>query len=218
MNFAPVHPHDADARVQCMLDALERERADWAGELHDRVLQGLAAVTIGLSPTLRATEDPGVRETVRAALDEVRGEIDTLRRMIDELHPAELDALGLEAALRALARRTADAAGIHVDVDLELDHTGGMEALTVFRIVQEALANVSRHAQAASASVLVHIDDASVHVTVRDDGRGFAVGAVPPGFGLVMMRERVAVAHGELQIRSDAGGTTVTAELPRLAR
>jgi len=135
---------------------------------------------------------------------------------------AALDQLGLASALDALTERTAQMGdlGVQLDVDLAWENRRSSTRLTaelesaVYRLVQEALTNVLKHAEADSVDVSVSEEDSVVEVTVRDSGRGFEQDEPPPGFGLVGMRERVQLLGGSLSIRSGADGTRVEIGLP----
>jgi signal transduction histidine kinase len=200
--------------------AAEDERRRWARELHDETLQSLAALRLGLSAARRVTDDPAaIGELLTQAVDQLDGEIATLRALITELRPAALDELGLPAAITALAERSSHM-GLEVDVDVEAvraDEVSDQEfQIAIYRIIQEALSNARKHGEAKRAVVSIEVDTSSVTVTVRDDGAGFDVGARSGGFGLVGMRERAELLGGTVVLTSGAGeGTTVTATLPR---
>ena len=214
---------DPDERVRRLLEAHELERARWAADLHDRVLQGLGGLYIALSPVARTATQPVVRASVEAALAEVAVEIGDVRSLITELRPAALDDLGLEAAVEALAGRMAEAGDLTVRCCLGLRREDGTEprgddATTVYRVAQEALANVVRHAHAATAVVVATVTRDRVQIAVTDDGKGFDAAMTEPGFGLVLMRERVAVTGGTLRIASGRDGTSVRADVPLRSR
>ena len=200
--------------------AAEEERRRWARELHDETLQSLAALRLGLSAARRAKDDPAaIVELLTQAVEQLDGEIATLRGLITELRPAALDELGLPAAITALADRSARL-GLAVDVDVEAikaEEIADQEfQIAVYRIVQEALSNARKHGDAARAVVVVELDPSAIVVTVRDDGSGFDPSTPARGFGLVGMRERAELLGGTIQLTSRSGeGTTVTATLPR---
>ena len=134
-------------------------------------------------------------------------EIANLRTLIVELRPAALDEYGVAAAIESLAERTAARQGIAVDVHVDLAwergeepvrHTPELES-TVYRLVQESLTNAVRHAGASRVRIEVTERDGFLDVAVADDGKGFDPGAQATGFGLMGMRERVALAAGELE-------------------
>ncbi len=205
----------AEDRMRRTVEATEQERRRWARELHDETLQGLGLLRIGLAAAL---ERPGAdREAaMRVAVDGLAGEITRLRALIDELRPAALDELGLEHALHALAERTRRATPVAVDVEVALGDAPRLppdREVLAYRIVQEALTNVLKHAGARRARVAVGRGDRGVEVLVIDDGAGFDPDARTDGVGLLGMRERVALAGGELRIASRPGGGTRVAAL-----
>jgi signal transduction histidine kinase len=204
------------------LAAAEEERRRWARELHDETLQGLAALRIMLSSARRSESRAELDDAVETAVEALRREVDGLRALITELRPAALDQLGLGAALQALAERVASDV-LEVELELELAWEGGRVAsrheaqleAVVYRLVQEALTNVVKHAAARHVRVRAHDGDDVVTVMVSDDGRGFDRASQREGFGLLGMVERVELLGGELDIDSAPGeGTTVTATLP----
>jgi signal transduction histidine kinase len=141
----------------------ERERQRWALELHDETLQGLGAVRGLLSTARRHGSEDALRTAVDVALDVLADEIGKLRHLIIELRPAELDELGLQAALEELARRAGavDGFDVHLDIELEFEKKDEPERLvpdlevTIYRVLQEALTNVARHADATHVNVRV---------------------------------------------------------------
>ncbi len=203
------------------LDAAERERGRWARELHDEVLQTLAGLRMRLASADRRGELETLRPVVTEAVEQLDGEIREIRRLIAELRPAALDDFGLGAALASLIERAAPD-GAEVDVRIELgDAQEGGEArfapeveTAVYRLVQEALANVAKHAQASRLSAEVVRDGDAIRVTVVDDGSGFDPQQETHGYGLAGMRERATLLGGELTITSSARGTRVEAHVP----
>jgi signal transduction histidine kinase len=160
-----------------------------------------------------------MRPAIASAIEHVTTEIANLRALITELRPAALDQLGLLPALSSLLQRTASTTGLEVESDLRLaDDNARLSPeleTTVYRLVQEALTNVVKHARAHRVTVCVHEEAGSLDVLVADDGRGLQGGAAGDGFGLVGMRERVELAGGELTVGGgEAGGTAVRARLP----
>jgi signal transduction histidine kinase len=202
----------AKERLQNSIEAAEQARGRWARELHDETLQGL----VGLRMLLSSARRSGSSEELGDAIDHTKREIQNLRALIAELRPAALDELGLGPAIETLAERSGVAAGIEVSTRVEL---GGSERLaaetesTVYRVVQEALTNVAKHAGAGRVRVEVARDNGTVEVVVEDDGRGFDPAAATGGLGLTGMRERVELSGGRLEIRSRPG-TRVRARLP----
>jgi two-component system, NarL family, sensor histidine kinase DevS len=206
-----------EERLRQSLMTAERERARWARELHDSILQGLGSRRVSLSTALKS----GDKERLEAAVDETIGDmardIEELRALISELRPATLDQLGLVAALGDLAERVEHGTQIEFDTELEVDE-GRLDPeleTVVYRLVQEALNNVAKHAGAGRVQLQVRSGEDRLVVLVSDDGRGFDIEGDFSGFGLAGMRERVELAGGELQIESMPGsGTRVSASMP----
>jgi signal transduction histidine kinase len=198
-------------RLRHSLRSAEQERSRWARELHDETLQGLAALGVLLNTGLRAGGE-ALERAARQATEQVSAEIAGLRALITELRPAALDELGLVAAIEGLARRARDVEGLEVDLELELTDEEGMDPelkTAVYRLIQEALTNVGKHARATAVEVRMLQNGAGVRVRVADDGSGFDAATPTQGFGLAGMRERAALMGGELSVRSATGGGTV---------
>jgi signal transduction histidine kinase len=134
------------------------------------------------------------------------------------MRPASLDQLGVEPALEALVARSEGLSGLQIRLRTELRGEPRLKPAietTVYRVVQEALTNVAKHAEASTVDVAVIEDDATITIRVADDGGGFSPGQDTAGFGLIGMRERLRLAGGRLEVRSDAGrGTTIHASIP----
>jgi signal transduction histidine kinase len=205
-------------RLQQQVEVAEDERRRWAQELHDGVLQSLAAVRITLAVALQTSGADRAERIEAAAEQTVEGledQITELSRLINDLRPASLERLGLPAALEALAEESANRGDFEVATDIDLD--GALtsdEERGVYRLVQEALTNVVKHAAARHASVRVHDAGGTVEIEVRDDGSGFDP-ALDPGRGLLGMRERVELLGGSIEVDSRPGaGTKVSSRLP----
>lgn len=210
-------------RLRLSLEAAERERGRWARELHDDTLQGLGALQVLLTSALQRRSADAVAGAAEQAVGQIANEIEKLQNLITELRPAALDEIGLLPALESLLRRIAGAHGLTVDSTVDLDYEAGRRATrlepeiesTAYRLVQEALTNVAKHAQAERVRVAVEERDERLSIEVRDDGRGFDARQVDGGFGLLGMRERVELLAGSLTIDSRHGsGTTIHAVLP----
>jgi signal transduction histidine kinase len=203
-------------RLRHSLESAERERRRWARELHDETLQALAALRLMLSAGVRAGDPATLERSAREAADRIQTEIDNLRTLITELRPAALDDLGLAPAIQSLVRRVATTDGLdiseHVAIGDERLHPDLETA--IYRVVQEALSNVVKHARAERVSVGVERNGETVEIAVADDGVGFDPGGPSEGFGLVGMRERAALHGGDVQVESSPGGTTVRASFP----
>ena len=205
----------AEDRLRHSIASAEQERRRWARELHDETLQALGALQVLLSSAVRRGDSEALQQSVREAIDYIGTEIESLRTLITELRPAALDEIGLAPAIESLGGRLAAVEGLEVHVEVEVGGRLDPELeTTVYRIVQEALTNIAKHARAEHVRIEVALDYDVVRVEVTDDGRGFDPEARVAGFGLVGMRERVALAHGQLEIESAAGRTVVRASLP----
>jgi signal transduction histidine kinase len=205
-------------RLRHSLDAAEAERRRWARELHDETLQGLGGLRVILSSALRRVEDDDVAGLLREGVGQVEREIENLRAIITELRPAALDELGLIPAIEALVQRMSAVQGLTIDCKVDLPRDGsrlGAELeTTVYRLVQEALTNVAKHAAAEHACVTVGRVNGRLKIEISDDGAGFDETGVTSGFGLAGMRERVALSGGNLEVSPRNPGTIVRAELP----
>jgi signal transduction histidine kinase len=207
----------AQERLREALAAEERERRRWARELHDETLQELAALSIELSGVAAATSDEATRERLERLHGDVRRQVRDLRNLITDLRPADLDELGLEAAIEALVHRAGQGGALEVGRRVELDGDGRLAPeveAAAYRLVQEALTNVVRHAGARRAKVEVLERDGHLDLVVTDDGQGFDAAVRAAGFGLRGMRERVELLGGRLEVASGPGGTRLAAEVP----
>jgi signal transduction histidine kinase len=207
--------------------ASEAERTRWARELHDETLQELGGLRVLLSAARRSEERERVDQALDQAVDLVTHGIANLRALITDLRPAALDEIGTEAALSALVDRVRTTSGLVIELDVDLAFEAGREESrpapeleeTVYRVVQEALTNAAKHADATVVEVSVREVAARVQVVVRDDGRGFDPDERSTGFGLLGMSERIDLAQGWLKVKSVPGeGTMVQVELPVLCR
>ena len=201
-----------------VVEAQELERRRLARELHDETGQALTSILLGLKALEERMGDPGSR----AAAEELRGlvvsTLQDVRRLAVELRPSALDDFGLVAALERLTDSFSQQTGIAVDFQTALaDERLPAEVETaLYRIVQESLTNVVKHARARRVSILLARRDGAVKAVVEDDGQGFdSGGGADHGFGLVGMRERLALLGGRLAIETGRdGGTTIAAEVP----
>jgi signal transduction histidine kinase len=208
-------------RLRHSLDAAEAERKYWARELHDETLQALASMKVLASAARRATDPEQMSRALGQLVDGLEQQIESVHTIISELRPAALDDLGLRPAIEALAERHAAVHGSEVSLDLDLpDPVQRGERLApevetaVYRLIQEALTNAAKHAQASSVTIAVTTSNGSVQVEVVDDGVGFDASSPGGGFGLTGMRERVTLAGGSLEVDSGNGGTAVRACIP----
>ena len=205
------------------LRASDEERKRWARELHDETLQELGALKMGLESARRRDRPAELANAVERVLEQIDLTITGLQSLITELRPAALDELGVEPAVEALVERMASITGLAIDARIQLVHSlprppTPLEvdvATAIYRLVQEALTNAAKHADADRAWVEIIEEAETISITVTDDGKGFDPNRADSGFGLVGMRERVALVGGRLGIESAPGrGTTVHAELP----
>jgi signal transduction histidine kinase len=205
----------ASDRLRSSLVAADTERRRWARELHDETLQGLGGLRLLLSAALRHDDLEHAQAAMREAVEHIEREAENLRSIITELRPAALDELGLKTALEALLERHQEQNGTEVRGRLELPEIDDAELeSTVYRLVQEALTNVAKHARAQNVQVAVASVDGQLSIEVQDDGAGFDTETKTEGFGLAGMRERVSLAGGAFQISSSEEGTLVDVRLP----
>ena len=192
----------------------EVERRRLARELHDETGQALTSILLGL----RSLEEDRSPATVDGLRELVVGTLQDVRRLAVQLRPKALDDFGLAPALERLVQTFSESSGIKVELEARL----GNERLpndvetTVYRIVQEALTNVVKHAEAKNVSILLVRRDANVTAVIEDDGRGFDSATVrDDSIGLEGMRERVELHDGRLTIETAPGsGTTLRIEVP----
>lgn len=205
-------------RLRSAIAAADAERGRWARELHDQTLQALGGLRVLLASSLRRG-DPLTNETAMVqAIEDIELEIANLRAIISDLRPALLDDLGLLPAIEALIDRRRQG-GLEITSEFSLpDRTEGSLSpdleTTIYRVIQEALTNVVRHAEAENARVRVDAVGAEVLIEIEDDGRGFDTRLNREGFGLEGIRERVYLAGGTLEIHSGETGTLMRARLP----
>ena len=201
------------------MHAAELERRRWARELHDETLQGLGALNVLLSAGL----DGDIEASARKALGFIEEQIASLRALISDLRPAVLDDLGLQPALEALAERMSSTTSLTIELDIELVSESGKAPVrlipeiedAIYRLVQETLNNVAKHAGTDRAVVSVRESGGSVAIEVRDWGIGFGLDETTGGFGLIGMRERAELVEGKLAVASARGdGTTVSIVVP----
>jgi two-component system, NarL family, sensor histidine kinase DevS len=210
----------AEDRLRHSLEASEQERKRWARELHDETLQALGGWQMLLSSALRSESEDRLRTVTRDVVEQVGIEIANLRSLILELRPPALDEIGLVPAIETLAQRIASNEGLIVQTNIALASEDSKRLApdvesTLYRVVQEALTNVAKHAAATRLEIELFMKDDAVVVEVRDDGRGFDTAAPATGFGLVGIRERVTLADGEVTVVSgEANGTVVRVVIP----
>jgi signal transduction histidine kinase len=207
--------------VRRVVEAQETERRRLALELHDETGQALTSILLGLK-SVRAASD--AREAERAEAD-VRAlvvqALQDVRALAVELRPSALDDFGLAPALQRLAETFSDRSGIEAIVETSLDGRLPSEIeTTLYRVVQEALTNVVKHADATRVSIVVASHGSSAAVTIDDDGVGFDEATIRgDALGLLGMRERLALVGGTLAVESSPeAGTTLAARVPLTSR
>ncbi|TDD45857.1 sensor histidine kinase [Nonomuraea terrae] len=193
----------------------EAERQRIARELHDEIGQSLTVVLLGLKRTLdRAPAE--LREELRTAQETVRASLDEVRRIARRLRPGVLEDLGLMAAMNQLAGEFTDVSGVPVRrrFDPGLPGLGGEVELVIYRIAQEGLTNIARHARASAAELSLTAGDGTVLLRIADNGRG---GPIEEGTGIRGMRERTMLIGADLTVEARPGGGTevrLTVPLP----
>ena len=196
----------------------ELERQRLARELHDETGQALTSMLLGLKKLEEAKSDDDVRRSVLELRELVVSTLHDVRRLAVELRPKALDDFGLVPALQRLAETFAEQTNVDVHVEAALGDSRlpGEAETAVYRIVQEALTNVIKHANARTVSVVLTRKGEAVVVVIEDDGRGFDPNADKVGgLGLLGMRERIALVGGRLSVESAPHrGTTVAVEVP----
>jgi two-component system sensor histidine kinase UhpB len=221
------------AQAILILQAQEEERRRVALELHDESSQNLTALLVhteilqqSLQALPAASLSAEAREQLCAGLQQLtrlaQRTLESIRTLSLQLRPAVLDDLGLHAALRWLAEDCRER--LHIGVDLHLEPQTGDRAqraysqlyeTTLFRVAQESLTNVARHAQATHVSIELLEDEETVSLRIHDNGQGYQAARQPSGLGIRGMRERVALLNGTFNLTSEpGGGTTVEVVLP----
>jgi two-component system, NarL family, sensor histidine kinase DevS len=214
-NAVAIHRSVEEDRLRSAMSASDADRRRWARQLHDQTLQALGGLRVLLASAQRRNEAIADEPAIKQAIEDIELETDNLRAIINDLRPSLLDDVGLLSAIEALIeRRRAQGLEIVNEVVLDADRLDPELATTVYRIVQEALTNVAKHARATSVRVAAHVAGGNLHIEVTDDGIGFDADAQPAGFGLAEMRERVYLAGGSIEVESAKTGTAVKACLP----
>jgi two-component system sensor histidine kinase UhpB len=206
-----------------LFEVQEEERRRLARDLHDDVGQALTALKIQLESLARAGGELGVRARVDECVDTVQHTLERVRQLSLSLRPPQLDDLGLAAALRSHLDRQARVAGLqaHFEAEDAPNEIAPDTETACFRVAQEAINNVLRHARARNLWVRLFASGGRLSISVRDDGRGFDLDAVRQragngtSLGLVGMEERMALAGGSFELRSAPGhGTVLLASFP----
>jgi signal transduction histidine kinase len=201
-----------------VVEAQELERRRLARELHDETGQALTSILLGLKALEEKLPDTGSRAAAAELRELVVATLQDVRRLAVELRPSALDDFGLVAALERLTASIGEQTGIRIDFQPAIT-AGRLPAeveTALYRIVQESLTNVVKHAKARNVSVLLARTDGAVKAVIEDDGGGFdPAERTGEGFGLLGMSERLALLGGRLEIESsEEAGTTIAAEVP----
>ncbi|MBA3586599.1 MAG: PAS domain-containing sensor histidine kinase, partial [Chloroflexi bacterium] len=210
---------EGDLRGQAAELAASQERAHLARELHDSVTQALFSMGLTLR-TLELLLETNNPEGAQVKVDELRelqkDALAEMRTLIFELRPSSLESDGLVQALRTHATAVQRRTGLTIVVDADpIERLPLPTEEALYRIGQEALHNVVKHANASNASLRIATDGERVRLSVSDDGIGFAPDQVPRGhLGLIGMRQRADLVGGELRVESKAGGTLIEADVP----
>lgn len=224
---AAAHPRTGSARPfaaitspRALIAAQESERRRLAHELHDVVGQALTVVRLNLEAASK--EDHGVAVRLAECLAVIDGTLEQVRAFARELGPSMLDDHGLAAAIHALAARSSRDA--QFTVSLEMDRIPRLDPAlesSAYRVIQEALTNVVRHARASTVAIRLRLVEGALELMVRDDGAGFSVAdalaraRAGESLGLLGMYERARLLGGALEVLSAAGhGTRVQASFP----
>ena len=199
--------------VRRVVEAQELERARLARELHDETGQALTSILL----SLKALEQSAGAEAVAPVRELVVSTLQDVRRLAVELRPSALDDFGLVPAVERLADTFREQSGLRVDLEANLGEyrLSRDGETTLYRVIQEALTNVAKHADASRVSILLQRKGVTVVAVVEDDGKGFDPSDTrPDALGLEGMRERVLLVGGRLRVESSPGGTTLVAEVP----
>ncbi len=211
--------------LQKVITAQEEERQRIARELHDEMAQGLTALLMGLVRMEQAAPDmpPATAKLIESVKQFAARTLADTRRLVLDLRPPVLDDLGLIPAVRMLAETRLEQQGIAVSITTEglQERLPSHLEVTVFRVLQEAISNCARHAQAKSVHIQLHTEAERFRAIVQDDGIGFDISSATraangkAALGLLGMRERASLLGGSLDVLSHPGeGTTVVLDIP----
>jgi PAS domain S-box-containing protein len=207
-----------------LLSAEEEERKRISRELHDVIAQALAGINMRLSvlKSNATISTEALQHEIELTQRLVAQSVDTVHRFARDLRPSMLDFLGLVPALEAYAKEFTERTGLPVIItaDKHIERLGSTERTVLYRIAQEALTNVDRHAKASAVEISLAQRDGSVCMDIRDDGQGFEVSGnscaeKPNRLGMLGMKERVEMIGGSFLVESAPGkATTVRVEIP----
>ena len=219
----PSTPELADDQEMRIVEAREAERTRLAQEIHDGPAQALSNAIFGVEyiEKILDRDRPAARVELRLLRERLRRELGDVRAFISQLRPPILDDVGLDGAIRdaAVTLQAMSGAAVEVELGASPDDLGDAEQVVVLRVLQEAIQNVRKHADARHVVLATRRDGARWILEVRDDGRGFDPDAPADRgrrtFGLQFMRERAELVRATFQIRSQpANGTVVVLDVP----
>ena len=207
-----------------LLSAQEEERKRISRELHDVIAQTLAGITVQLAALKKeaAVSNQGFERNIACTQQLVQQSVDIVHQFARELRPTVLDDLGLIPALHTFMKNFREQTGIRVSLSTfaAVEQVNGDKRTVLFRVAQEALTNVARHAHASEAEVTIQRIDGAVCMKIKDNGKGFHQERLPHGkknkrLGLLGMRERVEMVYGQFAVESaPRTGTTVQVRIP----
>lgn len=210
----------ATERLRFAMEAAEQERLQWARELHDESLQGLAAIRLILAAARRGPSER-LAAAVDRSIDQIDTEIASMRALISDLRPDSLNELGIASALEGLSRRISTRSeGVEIEIatpdeDRYPDRLPMPIEVALYRVAQEAITNAIRHGGARRLTVELRRTEDRASIEISDDGAGFDPASVELGYGIIGMRERAELAAGALEIDSRPGeGATVALAVP----
>lgn len=205
--------------TQQLIRLQEDERKSLARDIHDEIGQYLTAIHVDASAILKAKNVKTAKESAQAISDVARQMMDIVHELLQRLRPRALDELGTGLALGELIQhwrqRNRNVIVIH-NVSQDIGVIDDSVAITAYRVVQECLTNIAKHADATQVTINVVQDDLKIQISIKDDGVGFNQTMVTNGYGLAGMRERVQGLLGEMLITSDAvQGSHIAVSLPK---
>ena len=213
----------AEERARRAIEASEAERRRWARELHDETLQDLASLKMILSTARRSDDPVRVGQILDQATEQLTLGIASLRQLITDLRPPILDEAGVQPALEHLVDRLGVVSDLQVRMNIDLAYESGRRSFrlapavedALYRVVQEALNNVVKHAGATRVDVTIVEASGRIDLRIADDGVGLAGRRESTGFGLIGMQERIELIGGSIEIvSSETGGAEIRASVP----
>jgi two-component system sensor histidine kinase DegS len=209
-----------------LLTAQEDERKKISREVHDSIAQILAGINVHLVTLTReaAFSNSGLKKRIASTQRLVNQSLEAVHRFARELRPKLLDDLGLVPALKSFLKTFLQRTGIHTEISFfpRVNHLDILTRTVLYRVAQEALTNVGKHAQASAVKIVLEELPDTIRMTVHDDGKSFDTERMwrangKSRLGLLSMRERAQMVGGHFGVHSAVGvGTTVTVEVPRL--